>query len=429
MSTWGLGMLISFKIKNFKSYRQEAEFSMKAERINGLKYSLLNYKVGNKSKDADKKALCSSVIYGPNASGKSNIIKALYELKEIISRGNIKLNNLELLPNVQSSQDETTDFEIEFYNNNLLFRYYLSLDIGGFINKHVSQKVKQETLFVNNKMTFERNDTELKVNYNDAFLKSYINEGINSHILDILENGIISTDLFLTNGFKNISTELAQDVIEWFEKKVKILNDMHNLNMMPISNERFINDKFTNEIAKESGMTGHSLVYTREDDKGYVLRSLVNKYLIASEDFESFGTQRIVKIMPIILTALKFGSVLLVDELDVALHPKVIMNIINLFHNDEINTQNAQLIFNTHNPIYLNSAIFRRDEIKFVEKDKDNNSIIYKLSDFGTTGKNSVRTSTNYIKNYFMDRYGAILNIDYSQIFKKALKGDEGDDK
>ena len=99
------------------------------------------------------------------------------------------------------------------------------------------------------------------------------------------------------------------------------------------------------------------------------------------------------------------------------------MNIISLFHNDEINVNKAQLIFNTHNPIYLNNAIFRRDEIKFVEKELDTHeSILYSLSDFGTKGENGVRNTTDYIKNYFMNKYGAIVNIDYSDIFKQAMR-------
>ena len=69
------------------------------------------------------------------------------------------------------------------------------------------------------------------------------------------------------------------------------------------------------------------------------------------------------------------------------------------FHNDEINTKGAQLIFNTHNPIFLNNSLLRRDEIKFVEKG-DTGSILYSLSDFGTNGRKGVRNTEDYMKNY-----------------------------
>jgi hypothetical protein len=96
-----------------------------------------------------------------------------------------------------------------------------------------------------------------------------------------------------------------------------------------------------------------------------------------------------------------------------------LMSIINIFHNDDINTKNAQLIFNTHNPIFLNSNLFRRDEIKFVERDDATHySILYSLSDFGTSGEKGVRRHEDYMKNYFISRYGAIKDIDFTSIFE-----------
>lgn len=87
------------------------------------------------------------------------------------------------------------------------------------------------------------------------------------------------------------------------------------------------------------------------------------------------------------------------DEFDASIHPMALMNIVNIFHNDEVNINHAQLIFNTHNPIFLNSNMFRRDEIKFVERDEETHaSTIYALSDFGTAGENGVRKGDDYMK-------------------------------
>ena len=128
-------------------------------------------------------------------------------------------------------------------------------------------------------------------------------------------------------------------------------------------------------------------------------------------------TVRFLNIFPIISNAINSGATLVIDELDASIHPMVIMNIINIFHNDEININGAQLIFNTHNPIFLNGAILRRDEMKFVDK-IDDSSIHYSLSDFGTNGTKGVRNSEDYLKNYFINKYGAIKDIDFSDIFK-----------
>ena len=118
------------------------------------------------------------------------------------------------------------------------------------------------------------------------------------------------------------------------------------------------------------------------------------------------------------------------DELDSSIHPMIIMNIINVFHNDEININKAQLIFNTHNPIFLNSQIYRRDEIKFVEKNKQTKiSTLYSLSDFKTNGSTPVRNTTDYMRNYFINRYGAIEDVDFSDIFERFVRAGSNDDE
>jgi AAA15 family ATPase/GTPase len=108
-----------------------------------------------------------------------------------------------------------------------------------------------------------------------------------------------------------------------------------------------------------------------------------------------------------------------------------IMSIINIFHNNDININKAQLIFNTHNPIFMSPNHFRRDEIKFTERDEQTGfSTHYSLSDFKTTGKGGVRKETDYMNNYFVSRYGAINDVDFSPIFEKlvTVKNEDGNE-
>ena len=111
-------------------------------------------------------------------------------------------------------------------------------------------------------------------------------------------------------------------------------------------------------------------------------------------------------------------------------YPMIVMNLITLFHNDEVNKNHAQLIFNTHNPIYLNNRLFRRDEIKFVERDKvTKSSSLCALSDFKTNGDISVRKTSDYMKNYFANRYGAIEDVDFTDtVFDMLAKGNVVDE-
>ena len=157
-----------------------------------------------------------------------------------------------------------------------------------------------------------------------------------------------------------------------------------------------------------------------------VLQFNNNKVLIPSRMIESVGTLHFIDLFPLIMLSLQEGITLVIDEMDASLHPMVVMSVVNLFHNPNINKNNAQLIFNTHNPIYLNNSVFRRDEMCFVEKDKDTRiSDFYKLSDFMTNSGTSTRNTTDYINNYFKNKYGAIEYVDLSEIFDIPKNGEE----
>lgn len=191
-------------------------------------------------------------------------------------------------------------------------------------------------------------------------------------------------------------------------------------------------EKTINEAAELFGINSNALGYVIEDENekarlSSIFETKEKSTAIPAELFESYGTIRFVNMFPLVVNALLNGGTLIVDEFDASIHPMVLMNIINIFHNDEINRNHAQLVFNTHNPIFLNANMFRRDEIKFVERDDDTHcSTHYSLSDFGTSGKNGVRKNEDYMKNYFVDRYGAIKDIDFTPIFENLLKDRKG---
>ena len=158
-------MLLEFKIKNYKSFVDETTFSMiPAPKQTGLDYSILNEKAGN----ATHKALCSAVVYGPNASGKTNIIGAMETLRTIILRGNIRNSDINFSPNIASSSLELipncfvknrhTNFSISFIEKGFLITYELTLDLGDFLEKDYKRKVLEEKLFVNKKEIFSRGE-------------------------------------------------------------------------------------------------------------------------------------------------------------------------------------------------------------------------------------------------------------------------------
>ena len=151
---------------------------------------------------------------------------------------------------------------------------------------------------------------------------------------------------------------------------------------------------------------------------------------LEADRMESAGTMRLISIMPVFISALRKGAFLVMDERNASLHPMIVMNLITIFHNDELNQNGAQLIFNPHNPIYLNHNLLKRDETKFVERDKARKSgNLYAFSDFGANSEASIiRRISDYMKNDFIGSCSALEDIDFTDSIADVLKGDGGDD-
>lgn len=433
-------MLLQFKAENFKSFLDEMDFSMTpAPKQKDLEYSILEHKIGNKT----YKGLCSAIIYGPNASGKTNIISAMDVFKEIVLKGNIRNSDelrspnisegkLELIPNNLNRYPKPTKFYIRFVEGELLVEYELKIDLGLFLDRNYQRKIEFESLRINDKTIYERTDRIEFFNLKsiEKYLITEFRENEDS-AKAIARNNLNETELFLTNGFKMMfSSKIVSFILEWFEEKFIVIYraDAAEIKSKLDNTEGgkiFIN-RTTNDAAKLFGINSNALGYVVPEDGGEPQLCSIfkdNGVAIPAKHFESYGTVRFINIFPLILKALVEGSVLVLDEFDANIHPMALMNIINIFHDDDINKKNAQLIFNTHNPIFLNANIVRRDEIKFVERDDETHlSTHYSLSDFKTSGSNGVRKADDYLKHYFLGRYGAVKDIDFYDLFETKKK-------
>ena len=126
---------------------------------------------------------------------------------------------------------------------------------------------------------------------------------------------------------------------------------------------------------------------------------------------ESAGTQKMFILFPYFNNILKNGQVIFIDELNSRLHPLLIRTIIQMFTNSEMNKNNAQLIFTSHDIWQLKSDVMRRDEIWFTEKNERGESSLYSLSDFIDENGEKIRKDEDYQKNYILGKYGAIPNL------------------
>lgn len=410
-----------------------------------MEYSILEHKIGNKT----YKGLCSAIIYGPNASGKTNIISAMDVFKEIVLKGNIRNSDelrspnisedkLELIPNNLNKYPKPTKFYIRFVEGELLVEYELKIDLGLFLDRNYQRKIEFESLRINDKTIYERTDQIEFFNLKsiEKYLITEFRKNEDS-AKAIARNNLNETELFLTNGFKMMfSFKLVSFILEWFEEKFIVIYraDATEIKSKLDNTEGgkiFIN-RTTNDAAKLFGINSNVLGYVVPEDGGEPQLCSIfkdNGVAIPAKHFESYGTVRFINMFPLILKALVEGSVLVLDEFDANIHPMALMNIINIFHDDDINKKNAQLIFNTHNPIFLNANIVRRDEIKFVERDDETHlSTHYSLSDFKTSGSNGVRKADDYLKHYFLGKYGAVKDIDFYDLFETLIKDNSSED-
>ena len=432
-------MLLEFRTKNYKSFMDGLCFSMTpAPKQKGLDYSILSMKGGSKT----YKGLCSAVIYGPNASGKTNLIGAMETFRAIVLRGNIRntdlnsvntaASSLELIPNC-NGVSAPTEFSIRFVDDGIMVEYSLKADLGQFLVKDDKRKILEERLAVNEKQIFLRSDS-LTVEL-PASIKEYVNKSIKrktQKIQEIAKGSLEDTELFLNNGFKSIFAQaLVGKILDWFNNKFIVIYHSENLRVArrltnPEANTVYV-EKTLTEAAREFGITANALGYKASNEKegeDVILYSIFRDKLLPAEVFESYGTIRFINEFPLVIYALLNGGTLIMDEFDASIHPMALMNIINIFHNDEINKNSAQLVFNTHNPIFLDASLLRRDEIKFVERnEKTGNSEHYALSDFRTA--DGIRKGEDYMNNYFVSRYGAIKDVDFAPILEKIMAQSE----
>lgn len=221
-------MLLEFKAKNYKSFKDEFNFSLvPAPKQKDLSYSVLGLKAGNKV----YKGLCSAVIYGPNASGKTNIIGAMDVFKTIVLRGNIHnggenkspneaANILELIPNNTLKNSEPVFFSIKFIVDNLLVEYEIAIDLGKFLDDTYPRKVLKESLYINESMIYVRSNDILFGELDK--ISKYLATGLEQNIevaKELAINNLNNTELFLINGFKNMfSSKLVFIITQWLEK-------------------------------------------------------------------------------------------------------------------------------------------------------------------------------------------------------------------
>ena len=411
-------MLVEFRVKNFRSLRDEQVLSLVAS----TDKSLLDTHALDTGLKTAPHLLKSAVVYGANASGKSNLIKALQYMRGVVLESAAlqpgqTFDRLQPFKLDATSGSLPTQFELTFILDGVRYQYGFAMN---------AQRIVSEQLLVYKAFKpqrwFERHfdaETGKDVYEFGPSLKGAKN---------LWEGATRPNALFLSVAVQ-LNSEALRPVFDWFAHRLVIFNEQSPLSphfsvqMLKQEAQRHAICEFLRaadtsiadiEVATKQAMvhnlhfdlaTGKREETASEQAVDEVKFHHVTEHGKAVFDLadESSGTRNLLFLTGPILDILGKGLTLVIDELDTSLHTLLVQALVRLFHRPEVNTGGAQIVFTTHDTSLLDAyGLFRRDQVWFVEKRPDQSSSLYPLLDF------SPRKNEALERGYLQGRYGAL---------------------
>jgi AAA15 family ATPase/GTPase len=413
-------MLLEFSVKNFRSIKEKQTLSLVADKGKEL-LEKNTFQTGLKN---IPRAVHSAVIYGPNAAGKSNFILAMEFVEEtVLSSAKAKQEGepFRVKPFLfdANTEKEPSEFEIHFMQADIRYQYGFTVSPRMVVNEWLSVYPKGRP-----QVWFERKYNVEKEKHDWIFGSFFKGNR------EMIANATRKNALFLSTAIQ-LNNEQLKPVYDWFEKTLvvfdvgfgEVLGDEYTkeiceenkdavkaflaaadlsildikLEREAISPERF---KFASDFPSEIKEMMMKSMQTRV--KVAHRKTLSSEPVFLDLQEESDGTRKLFALAAPWLNILSQGRVVFVDELNSSLHPLMVRHLIELVNTPALNKSGAQLIFTTHDTSLLDADIFRRDQVWFVEKDKENSTHLYPLTEF------SPRQGEALGKGYLKGRYGAL---------------------
>jgi AAA15 family ATPase/GTPase len=401
-------MVLEIRLNNFYSIKDEIILDLRAGNIQTKQAKELDTNVFEWS---DEKILKTVAIYGANASGKSNVVKAIRFCCKMIFESHLYNENtiFDFEPfKFDKSQKESTFF-IRFVSNDIEYEYSFSL---------TKTEITKETLY------YYPNNRRAKVFERDESLSSqkrdkYSFTKVIKRPLDVAQNTSNKT-LYISRA-SQMDRELGKEIFNYFSNKF-VLGYM-GFNPKTIISQLANNKEFLLRVMQIADSDIVGLDYKKESsslDKSGGDSIKIISYHKSSPDIpfdfdkeESDGTRKLFFAMLNILDIIKNDKILLVDEIETSLHTSIIEFIIQLFNM----SNKSQLIYTTHNTNLLDLKKTRKDQIYFVNKSQSGDTELYSLFDF-----KDFRENMDAEKGYLQGRFDAIPFIDLSQSFINEIK-------
>ena len=429
-------MLINFRFKNCRSFYDETNLNLTSTKDSELR-EINTFSVNdNLMTKGENELLKSAVIFGSNASGKSNVIKALAYMKNVLQLSAAQYPIVQYNEHFifyEGASEEESLYEVEIIQNQIYYRYGFILQKGIIKEEWLDKRTERLTPI------FKRilNDIEIiglpkqatkliNLNPNILFLSigNNLNLDINHYLLDVLswfqnllivfENNSNSLDIYTLE--KGKYKEQAIKILERADigirdikvKKDKVANMADFNDVLRFNTQMQINPRAVQGQLKQEASNLYNIdleTFFNIYDKNGKIKGKIDKLLFKDAGFNSEGTVRLLCYLGWILAALDQGRVIFIDEIDAKLHFLVADYIIKLFNSIDNNPKNAQLICTAHS-IMLMDEDLRRDQIYFTSKNEYGESSLISLAEF-----KNVRKTDLFSKRYLAGFYSKLPDM------------------
>lgn len=442
-------MLLRFNISNFLSFNNEQEFSMFPGKVQKFNDRLI--------RDKKLSTLKFCALYGANASGKSNLIKAIDIAKEIIISGIHNMDYSDMYCKLkEENKNKATKFEFEIKVNDCYYAYGFTANLndGIVLGEWLYEITPTEEI-----MIFERDMKNKEINHEIIFKDESNKSKFDVYSQDIMNmNNVLLLSEIKRKNLKEKDFEVFSNIFSWFKDKLKIIypdtvigtfsrmfNTNCNLDIIKLLDyfdtgitgykmenssmeelkkymssdeyERFIrilkkplydlkeNKKLKKVTVQGTLRTDKHLFQLNFGNKEWEINKLLFKHgkncdLMFEFGEESDGTRRLIELLDVIHND-KEDNIFLIDELDRSLHPQMTKKFVETFFK-ATKEKHTQLFITTHESNLLDLEFLRRDEVWFVERDQDYSSKLFSLENF------KVRYDKKIDKAYLEGRYGAV---------------------
>ncbi|MGB0861581.1 MAG: AAA family ATPase [Saprospiraceae bacterium] len=434
-------MIVEFSLGNYRSFNEVQTLHLQAAKIKS-KYKSTD--INNVFEAGDKYSLLKSkIIYGANASGKSNLIRGMAAMLNIIRDSfkddSIIQKTVEPFRLSKSTLQEPTFFQISFILENVPYRYGMQLKDGKicdewlfgtpgkkevyfFIREGLSVKVN-ENQFKEALKILPDNEDETPI-YGESALfltvaaasKRPLAEKIASKLTDnthIIFN-VTNNKFFTENLLRSFKNAQFKTLLSNLLRSIGI--EINTIERKEIDLKQF--PKELQELFISIGEEPATIEITRKMNTEGNEKDSFAIFDLGKDEAE--GTKKMIALSPYIFSSLLLGQTIIIDEFDAKLHPRLSRKIIELFNSNETNPKNAQLIVISHDTNLMDAQLFRRDQIGFVEQDEFGASQLYSLVEY-----KGIRNNASFEKDYLKGKYGAVpfLNaVDNLFVSDKALE-------